>query len=231
MRLRQKRGRRGTLKMLVLRAFKVCTKDHLLEMELCHLETTFVEVNNLPRSVVKRIISQIRKDINTPTNLTNNSADQIAVEEKIIQCTLSYAGEKGELIVKEVNKQFKKVKKHNLKAHFAFKAKRLSLHFNLKDPIKKEHLHNVVYEIECPDCDMRYFSETGRRIHKQFKEHTGRDHNSHFLKHTLEEGHSVSFSNLKVLNSNYANYSKRKVSEALYIKQKKTRHLCTSETP
>ena len=89
--------------MLVKRAFKVCTKDYLLEMELCHLETTFVEINNFPRSVVKRIISQIRKDINTPTNLTNNSADQIAVEEKIIQCTLPYAGEKGELIVKLTN--------------------------------------------------------------------------------------------------------------------------------
>ena len=96
-------------------------------MELCHLETTFVEINNFPRSVVKRIISQIRKDINTPTNLTNNSADQIAVEEKIIQYTLPYADEKGELIVKEVNKQFKKLKKHILKARFAFKAKRLSI--------------------------------------------------------------------------------------------------------
>ena len=128
-----------------------------------------MEINNFPRSVVKRIISQIRKDINTPTNLTNNSADQIAVEEKIIQCTLPYAGEKGELIVKEVNKQFKKLKKHNLKARFAFKAKRLSSHFNLKDPIKNEHLHNIVYEIECPDCDMRYIGETGRRVHERFK--------------------------------------------------------------
>ena len=109
-----------------------------------------------------------------------------------------------------------------MKARFAFKAKRLSSHFNLKDPIKKEHLHNVVYEIECPDCDMRYIGETGRRIHERFKEHAGRDHNSHFLKHTLEEGHSVSFSNLKILNTNYANYYKRKVSEALYIKKKKT---------
>ena len=60
-------------------------------MDLCHLETTFVEINNFPGSVVKRIISQIQKDITIPTNLNNNSADQITVEEKIIQCTLPYA--------------------------------------------------------------------------------------------------------------------------------------------
>ena len=44
---------------------------------------------------------------------------------------------------------------------------------NLKDSIKKEHLHNVVYEIECPDCDKKYIGETGRRIEERFKEHAG----------------------------------------------------------
>ena len=52
--------------MLVKRAFKVCTKDYLLE-----------------NFVISR--------------------QQIAVEEKIIQCALPYAGEKGELIVKLTN--------------------------------------------------------------------------------------------------------------------------------
>ena len=60
-------------------------------------------------------------------------------------------------IVKEVKKEFKKLKRHNFKTRFAFKAKRLSSYSNLKDPIKKEHLPNVVYEIECPDCDKKVY--------------------------------------------------------------------------
>ena len=46
--------------------------------------------------------------------------------------------------------------------------------------------------------------------------------NSHVVKHTLESGHSeITIENVKIINSNYRNYYKRKVSEALYIKQKK----------
>ena len=64
---------------------------------------------------------------------------------------------KERIIVKEVNKVFKKFNSCS----------------NLNDPIKKEHLHNVVYEIECPDCDKKYIGETGRRIEERFKEHAG----------------------------------------------------------
>ena len=80
---------------------------------------------------------------------TNNATEENTVEHEVVQCTLiPYAGEKGEYVVKEVNKEFKKLKRHNLETRFAFKAKRLSSCSNLNDPIKKEHLHNVVYEIE-----------------------------------------------------------------------------------
>ena len=53
--------------MLVRRAFKVCTTDYLLEMELHHLETTFVEINNFLRNVVKRIFKQVRTETNVET--------------------------------------------------------------------------------------------------------------------------------------------------------------------
>ena len=56
---------------------------------------------------------------------TNDVTEENAVEHKVFQCTLPYAGEKREYIVKEVNKEFKKLKRHNLKTRFAFKAKRL----------------------------------------------------------------------------------------------------------
>ena len=58
----------------------------------------------------------------------------------------------------------------------------------------------------------KYIGETGRRIEERFKEHAGKDHSSHVLKQTLESGHSDNtFQNLKVVNNNYANYT-RKVS-------------------
>ena len=68
----------------------------------------------------------------------------------------------------------------------------------------------------------KYIGETGKRIEERFKEHAEKDHRSYVLKHTLESGHSDNtFQNLKVVNNNYANYYKRKVSEAFYHKIKK----------
>ena len=96
--------------MLVRRAFKVCTKDYLLEMELHHLETTFVEINHFPRTVVKRISKHVRTEMNVVSNsATKNATEENAVEHKIVECTLPYSGEKGEYIAKEVNKEFKKL--------------------------------------------------------------------------------------------------------------------------
>ena len=121
----------GTLKMLIRRAFKVCTKDYFLEMKLYHLETTFVETNNFPHNVVKRIFKQVPTKMNdVPNSATNNATEENAVEHKVVQCSLPYAGEKGEYIVKEVNKKFKKLKRHNLKTLFAFKG---MIYIKIKD--------------------------------------------------------------------------------------------------
>ena len=93
-------------------------------MELHQLETTIVEINNFPRNVVKRIFKQVRTEINVESNsATNNATEENAVEHKAVQCTLPYAGEKGEYIVKRKLTKFKKLKKHKLKTRFAFKAK------------------------------------------------------------------------------------------------------------
>ena len=41
------------------------------------------------------------------------------------------------------------------------------------------------------------------------------------LKHALDTGHRrISLEDTKILNKNFSNYYKRKISEALYIKQK-----------
>ena len=40
----------------------------------------------------------------------------------------------------------------------------------------------MVYKIECPDCESFYIGESGRGQEERFKDHNGRDKNSH--KHT-----------------------------------------------
>ena len=213
----------STLKMLVKRAYKICSKDYFLEMELDHLKKTFIEVNKFPHSVVKRVLRQVAIEQNQ-TNTTQTIEDETSVQpdQKVVITTLPYAGKKGEDIVKEIKKHLKKYKEHNLSTRISFKAKRLSSCFNLKDKIAKKHEHNVVYEVKCPDCDHMYIGECGRRIHERFKDHAGKDKNSHVFKHTLNSGHSeITMNDVKIINKNFKNYYKRKISEAIYIKQRK----------
>ena len=64
----------------------------------------------------------------------------------------------------------------------------LDCHHALVLKIKfQDNKHNVVYNIQCPGCDVSYIGECGRRITERVKGHQGRDKNSHVLKHAKKE--------------------------------------------
>ena len=53
----------------------------------------------------------------------------------------------------------------------------VSSRFQLKDQTKKDHQHNVVYYVKCPNeqCTEDYTGETGRRLIEHVKDHSGKD--------------------------------------------------------
>ena len=210
--------KKSTLKLLVKRAYAICNKDYFLEMELQHLYNTFVVINNFPPSVVNRIFNQVADE---NAKVIVEPQNKVEPDDTVtVQMTLPYGGKEGESVAKEINKHMKRVKP-NLNVRIAFKAKRLGSFFNIKDKVKKEHEHNLVYETKCPDCDVTYVGEAGRRLIMRVNDHSGKDKRSHVLKHSLETGHRIiSLDDTKILNKNFSNYYKRKISEALYIKQK-----------
>ena len=84
--------------------------------------------------------------------------------------------------------------------------------------------------MKCPDqsCNQDYLGETGRRIIQRTTDHSGKDKHSHLQQLYLSmldcnENHKhVNLDNIKVTDSGYHNNRfKRKMSEALYIKQYK----------
>ena len=70
-------------------------------------------------------------------------------------------------------------------------------------------------------CDENYVSESGRHIVERIKDHNGRDHESHILKHSLETGQErVKSSDFSIIYKNFnGNNRKRKIAESLLIKQ------------
>ena len=103
----------------------------------------------------------------------------------------------------------------------------LQTYFALKRilPNKDQHKHDLVCYSKCPEptCDKNYLGKTGRRIIERSADHCGKDKQLHLLRHALNNNHkTVDLKDFKIIDSSYHNNRfKRKISEALYIKQYK----------
>ena len=79
----------------------------------------------------------------------------------------------------------------------------------------------MVYHAKCAEenCNDDYVGETEGRIAERMLDHSGRDKNSHILKHQIEKKHACpQYENFKVISSEFHNNTKkRKLSEALWI--------------
>ena len=96
---------------------------------------------------------------------------------------LPYQSQKGDFIIKSMKKRLKTLLPDNVKTDVAFQDKQLS--FNIKDKTKFPHKHDLVYHAKCAEesCNYDYVGETARRISERVLDHSGRNKNSHILKH------------------------------------------------
>lgn len=94
-----------------------------------------------------------------------------------------------------------------------------------KDPLPDSSQSNVVYKINCCDCDASYVGQTGRQLNTRIKEHKNHilrnnPNRSVITEHRLNYGHDFDWQNVKILDHE-SFYHKRLVSEMLYIKRQK----------
>ena len=118
----------------------------------------------------------------------------------------------------------KKTLPENVKTIIIYESGKLSSKFPTKDKAEFQYQNNLVYYRKCPNdqCKEDYVEESDRRIGERIIDHNKREKNSHLLKHSHDAGHNhVWYKDFKVLCTNYRFTFKRKISEALFIKQLK----------
>ena len=138
---------------------------------------------------------------------------------------LPHMGSKGEHIVRGMTKEINRSTPSNVDVRITYKGTKLNSKSKIKDKTEVKHCHNLVYEVTCPEpnCLATYIGETARRLNERVKDHSGRDHDSYVLKHSLENNHSiVTLDNFNIISNKPRNRYFRKVSEALFIKQKRS---------
>ena len=76
-----------------------------------------------------------------------------------------------------------------------------------KDKNEKLNNANVVYKINCNDCNASYVGQTSRRVNVRLKErikkYTDKDTNSRLFTHTMDNNHVIDFKNIKILDSEF----------------------------
>jgi len=95
-----------------------------------------------------------------------------------------------------------------------------------KNKTEHSHRHNVVYKINCHDCNVSYVRQTKRQLRTRAKEHhnnmkSDKSKHSVISEHMLNCNHSFDWNNVNILDSE-PNYNKRLrcyISEMLYIRE------------
>ena len=121
-----------------------------------------------------------------------------------------------------MNKCVNKLYPNNTKIEVMFKSIKRSSFFNVKDKIDFDRNHDLIYHTKCPEPTRNddYLGESDRGIIERIKDHTGRDHASHVLKHSIENSYkNVNTIDFKIIDKDFHNNKrKRKIAEAFWIK-------------
>ena len=135
---------------------------------------------------------------------------------------LPYQGDKGSNLLKSMKRYVSKLVPEHTKLEITFTGKKLNSCFSIKNKAKFEHQHDLVHYVKCrkPSCRDNYVGKIGRRLIERIKDHSGRDHTSHMVKHNIETSHTdVNTANFKIIDIDFNNNKrKQKIAELLWIK-------------
>ena len=94
---------------------------------------------------------------------------------------------------------------------------RLKCILKLKSPNPVLNKSNVIYQINCLECQEFYFGLTTRRLCKRLHEHKNRNYSA-IYKHSSDADHKINYDNPKVLASDNIKI-RLQVKETLLIKE------------
>lgn len=176
--------------------------------------------NNYPKNLVHKCINKYyNKYMNNHNNSYNNTS-RCESEENLY---VSFPFLPG--LSHNVNNI---LKKFNIKPAF-YPVKKLNCIFTrLKDKVQKDKVSNIVYKINCSNCEKCYIGQTKQYVSTRLYQHKNEcnDRNKHkkeqtaLTKHHFENKHNFDFVNFEILDYE-SNYNKRILSEMIWIKKNK----------
>jgi len=107
----------------------------------------------------------------------------------------------------------------------------IKVHKDIDKPLSK---NNVVYKIQCNDCEATYVGQTKRQLKTRLKEHkinikSDQSKHSVISEHIMKYNHTFDWENTKIMDHE-SRYYKRIISEMIHIKEQKISLNLNSDT-
>ena len=184
----------------------------------------FTETNSYPPYLVRSPLKKAKETSNAQSTNTEEDPEEDPTEQKLLMMKVPYAGKTGERIVESLKMTLKTNLPDNINCRIVQTGTKLSTRLNIKDAVDKQHLSNFIYKRECRNkkCKESYIGETARRRTVRTSEDGGKDHNSWIFQYSsstkLPRAKDEDF---EILASNYNDRRKRKLAEAMFIRDMK----------
>ena len=196
---------------------------------MTHLRNVFTTTNGYPHHLVTSVMKKVKEQQqqrNTPNEEIKEPIDDDDQSSKptLLMLKVPYAGEKGETILKDLKNTLETNLPENIKCRVVQTGTKLSQNFSVKDKVNEKHLSNFIYRHECRNkkCNHSYIGETSRRKVLRTEEHGGKDKQSWIYKHSSTTKHpKAKDEHFEVLATNYADRRRRKLAEAMFIRDRK----------
>ena len=215
---------------MIRQAYEICSTKDELQKELAHLKSVFTTTNGYPYHLVSSVMKKAGEKQQQKLQPASEGGEEPITEdpsdeEKVLMLKVPYAGEKGETLLKDLKNTLQKNLPKNIKCRVVQTGTKLSRNFNIKDKIDQKHLSDFIYRRDCKNKKCKhgdYVGETARRKVIRTEEHGGKDKESWIYKHSSTTKHPrAKDEDFEVLATNYPDRRRRKLAEAMYIRDLK----------
>ena len=217
----------GTLKGLIRRAYVICSTEDSRNKEIAFLKKVFGEMNGYPSRVIHNCIRDVERKIEEESSppeapeapeAPSTDDDQEAEKEIKPLICLPYKGKDGDKLISQFRDALSKALPSNIKPQFTYQGMKLGSYFKLKDPVPIEHQSNCIYSFK-PEGATEYVGETSVRFETRCYQHGNTDKKSAIYKYKRRNRIDIVQEDFEIIERGYTNTVKRKLAEALYIKE------------
>lgn len=216
-----KSQKKGIVYGLISRIFTLSSEEYKTNNKKRIFQ--FLMGNGYPKSLIQHQINQFEQK--SRTRQIQNHENLQETKETIKYRGITYIQGLSE----KLTTLFQKQNKHLKIGHKPLKTNQ-GLYGTCKDKLDNFEKTDVVYAINCNDCEGKYIGMTSQKLKMRISQHQSehkqknKQNGTAAAKHAQETGHTFNFAETKILATE-PNYRKRSTKEMLYIDKHKDKTL------